>query len=692
MQRASLGRALPLALVLASLGLAALALAAGGLLVVGVTGAGKPLPGAIVKIKGSPFFGAAGADGTVRFEGLTAGTYTVRCEAKGFAAAEVGVTIADGLGVKLTCALKAAGAEKREAEEQRAREAARKAAEAERRHMAAEERSRAPAAAPAADSAPPPTATRRSSRRPPRRPAAGKRSVRALGSGRAAPRPRKLKAQIARPVMPPPPPPGIVGDVAPPPEMNTEEYKATAEADFKSALQTPLSTFSIDVDTASYANARRFIEQQNRLPPKDAVRVEEFINYFSYAYPNPKGPHPFSIHTEVSTAPWNTKHRLVHIGIQGQKVDTAALPPQNLVFLLDVSGSMNRANKLPLLKQAFRMLVDNLRPQDRVAIVVYAGAAGLVLPSTPGKQREKILDALDRLRAGGSTAGAAGIQLAYEVARENFVDGGNNRIILATDGDFNVGTSSEGDLVKLIEEKRESGVFLTILGFGRGNYKDNKMEMLSNKGNGNAAYIDSVLEAKKVLVTEMGGTLQTIAKDVKIQVEFNPAKVKGYRLIGYENRALADRDFADDTKDAGELGAGHTVTVLYEIIPAGSDEPLPGVAELKYQKRAISDEAKRSPEMMTVKLRYKQPDGDTSTLVTQPLVDQDVAFSKTTDDFRFSAAVATFAQVLRGSKYTADVKLTDVIEMARGAEGDDGEGYRGGFVQLVRKAEAMSGR
>ena len=496
------------------------------------------------------------------------------------------------------------------------------------------------------------------------------------GSGRAMARPKRRMMVAAEP---PPPPPA----------MNTEEYKSTDEADFKSAVQTPLSTFSIDVDTASYANARRFIEQQNRLPPADAVRTEEFINYFEYGYAGPKGPHPFAIHTEVSTAPWNPAHRLVHIGVQGKRIDTAALPAQNLVFLLDVSGSMNSPQKLPLLKQAFRMLVDNLRPHDRVAIVVYAGAAGLVLPSTPGKQREKILDALDRLRAGGSTAGAAGIQLAYQTAQEHFIKGGNNRIILATDGDFNVGTSSEGELVKMIEEKRKTGVFLTILGFGRGNYKDSKMEMLSNKGNGNAAYIDSVLEAKKVLVTEMGGTLLTIAKDVKIQVEFNPAKVKGYRLIGYENRALADRDFADDTKDAGELGAGHSVTVLYEIIPADSDEPLPGVTDLKYQTREISEEAKKSPEMMTVKLRYKQPDGDKSTLVTAPLIDRDVAFQKTSEDFRFAAAVATFAQMLRGSKYTTEVKVDDVIDMARKAEGNDKEGYRGGFVQLLRKADAI---
>lgn len=660
--RKPLALALALALVLASLGLAALALAAGGGLSVTITAAGKPLPGATVKLDGTPRVATADPKGEALIEGLVAGTYTVRCQAKGYAdVVRRGVTVSDGQTARVTCAMTSRPPKKEKQAE----------ASAER------ERSRSARPAPAAsmdmelggDLPAPPMSRARPKRMP--RPA-----------GRAAP-PRPQMA--FRRALPPPPP------RMPAPEMNTEEYRATDEADFKSALQDPLSTFSIDVDTASYANARRFIEQMNRLPPPDAVRVEEFINYFDYDYPQPKGPHPFAIHTEVSTAPWNPAHRLVHIGIQGKKIDTAALPAQNLVFLLDVSGSMSSPEKLPLLKQAFRMLVENLRPHDKVAIVVYAGAAGLVLPSTPGKQRQAILDAIDRLSAGGSTAGGAGIKLAYQVARDNFVKGGNNRIILATDGDFNVGASSEGDLVRLIEKERASGVFLTILGFGRGNYKDAKMEMLSNKGNGNAAYIDSVFEAKKVLVTEMGGTLMTIAKDVKIQVEFNPAKVKGYRLIGYENRALANRDFDDDKKDAGELGAGHTVTVLYEIVPADSDAPLPGVDALKYQTREISDAAKQSPEMLTIKLRYKQPDGDESTLVTAPLVDRHVAFGKTSDDFRFSAAVATFAQALRGSQYTREVNLADVIEMARRAEGADREGYRGGFVQLVRKAQTLGG-
>ncbi|MCA9541375.1 MAG: VWA domain-containing protein, partial [Myxococcales bacterium] len=510
----------------------------------------------------------------------------------------------------------------------------------------------------------------------------------------AAPAPMAIRAGASRSMAYAPPPAPAMAPMPdirmPSGEFNTEEYAHIDEAPFKSTMQDPLSTFSIDVDTASYANARRFIEREGRLPPPDAVRLEEFINYFDYDYPNPTGEHPFSVTTEVSSAPWAPAHRLVHIGLQGRKIDTAALPASNLVFLLDVSGSMNSPDKLPLLKQAFKMLVRNLRPHDKVAIVVYAGAAGLVLPSTNGKDQQAILDAIDRLSAGGSTAGGAGIKLAYQIARDNFIKGGNNRIILATDGDFNVGVSSQGDLVRMIEEERKSGVFLTILGFGGGNYKDSKMEELSNKGNGNAAYIDNVLEAKKVLVTEMGGTLLTIAKDVKIQVEFNPAKVKGYRLLGYENRALANRDFNDDTKDAGELGAGHTVTVLYEIIPTDSKEPLPGVDALKYQTREVSDAAKASPEMLTVKLRYKQPDGDKSTLLEQPLVDQGVTLSKTSADFRFSAAVAEMAMVLRGSKFSGDASYAHVIERASGALGKDTEGYRAGFVQLARRAQAIA--
>jgi len=472
-------------------------------------------------------------------------------------------------------------------------------------------------------------------------------------------------------------------------EHNTESYDRIYENPFMSALENPLSTLSIDVDTASYSNARRFINS-SRLPPKDAVRLEEFINYFTYDYPDPRGKHPFSISTEVSECPWNGKHRLVHLGLQGKKLDTEDLPPTNLVFLLDVSGSMSSHNKLPLLKAALKLLVNNMRGSDRVAIVVYAGAAGLVLPSTDGEHRDAILQALGSLSAGGSTAGGAGIKLAYKVAQENFIKGGNNRIILATDGDFNVGASSDSEMVRLIEEKREQGVFLTVLGFGMGNYKDSKMEKLADKGNGNYAYIDNILEAKKVLVSEMGGTLYTIAKDVKIQVEFNPAKVKGYRLIGYENRLLRKEDFNDDTKDAGELGSGHSVTVLYEIISADSDEELPGVDKLKYQDAKVSGEAAKSPELMTVKLRYKKPDGKKSTLIEHPLVDENIPVKRTSDNFRFSAAVVEFGLLLRDSKFKGTSSFEDVVSLAKKALGDDKEGYRYEFIKMVEKAELLS--
>ncbi len=472
---------------------------------------------------------------------------------------------------------------------------------------------------------------------------------------------------------------------------NTENYDRVTENEFKAVTDSPLSTVSIDVDTAAYANSRRFIEQMHRLPPKDAVRIEELINYFDYDYAQPEGEHPFAIHTEVSVAPWNPKNRLVHIGLQGKEIDMSKAPPSNLVFLIDVSGSMRSANKLPLLVQGFKMLVNRLRPEDRVAIVVYASRQGLLLPSTSGAEKGKIIAALDGLSAGGSTAGGAGIKLAYKTARKNFIKGGTNRVILATDGDFNVGVSSTAALERLVETERDSDVFLTILGFGSGNYKDARMETLSNKGNGNAAYIDSILEARKVLVNEMGGTLVTIAKDVKIQLEFNPAKVKGYRLIGYENRMLAAKDFNDDKKDAGELGAGHTVTALYEIIPAGSDEAIAGVDPLKYQSRKISDAAKSSPELLTVKLRYKKPTGKKSILVSQPLIDHEVALAKTSNAFRFSTAVAEFGMLLRQSKHRGDASYSAMIERAQSALGADKQGYRTSFVQLARKAQALAG-
>jgi len=471
-------------------------------------------------------------------------------------------------------------------------------------------------------------------------------------------------------------------------DYNREEYGKLKDNDFEEATKKPLSTLSIDVDTAAYSNVRRFINE-SKLPPKDAVKIEEFLNYFSYDYPNAKGKHPFSITTEVSIAPWNPKHRLVHLGLQAQKIDRLALPPNNLVFLLDVSGSMNSPDKLPLLKSAFRLLLKNLRPEDRVAIVVYAGSSGLALPSTPIKQSDKIFAILDQLRAGGSTAGGAGIQLAYKVAQDNFIKGGNNRVILATDGDFNVGASSEGALVRLIEKKRKSDIFLTVLGFGRGNYQAKKMESLADKGNGNFAYIDSVLEAQKVLVKEMGGTLLTVAKDVKFQIEFNPSRVKAWRLLGYENRILAAKDFNDDKKDAGELGAGHTVTVLYELIPAGSPEQIPGVDKLKYQKRVKTAAAEGSGELMTVKLRYKPPTAKKSILMTQALMEQDLPLERTTNAFRFSSAVAELALLLRDSKYKGSANFGALIKRARESMGKDPNGYRFEFTKLAEKAKLL---
>ena len=468
--------------------------------------------------------------------------------------------------------------------------------------------------------------------------------------------------------------------------FNTESYAHIAENDFKLVSASPLSTFSIDVDRASYANIRRFIQDGER-PPVDAVRIEEMINYFPYEWGDVAGEHPFAVTTEVWEAPWKREHRLVRIGLHAESVDTEDLPPGNLVFLLDVSGSMSSPDKLPLLKKAFALLVDQLRPQDRVAIVVYAGAAGLVLPSTPGSRPEKILAALERLEAGGSTAGEQGLKLAYETAREYYVEGGNNRIILATDGDFNVGPSSDGEMVRLIEKERESGTFLTVLGFGTGNLKDSKMEQIANHGNGNFHYVDGLLEARKVLVEEMGGTLLTLAKDVKLQIEFNPARVAGYRLIGYENRLLADEDFNDDTKDAGELGAGHTVTALYEVVPAGLEVPRGDVDELRYQPQADDPPLSQfDGEMMYVKVRYKDPDGETSKLLEQAVADR---LGSPSVDFRFATAVAGFGMLLRDSEHAGDLTLDDVVKLAEKSRGDDPRGYRGEFVRLVESVRDL---
>ena len=473
--------------------------------------------------------------------------------------------------------------------------------------------------------------------------------------------------------------------------FNTEEYSRIVENEFKDARQNPLSTFSIDVDKASYANIRRFIND-NQLPPKDAVRLEEMINYFTYDYPQPKDDKPFSVNTEISQCPWNRQHKLVHIGLQGKSLNYDQLKPCNLVFLVDSSGSMEDVNKLPLLKQSLKLLVDGLDDRDKIAIVAYAGSAGLVLPptpaSTPGKQQ--IIASLDQLSAGGTTAGGEGLQLAYRTAQENLIKDGNNRVILCTDGDFNVGISSTSELVRFIEEKRKSDIYLTICGFGMGNYKDSRMEEISNAGNGNYFYIDSIQEAKKVFVKEMRANLFTIAKDVKIQVEFNPAKVKAYRLVGYENRLMANEDFNDDKKDAGELGAGHTVTALYEIIPAGATEEIRKTDELKYQVTDIKPAASGTNEIMTVKLRYKLPKEDTSKLIEKALTDPGISLEKTSENFRFSASVAGFGMLLRDSKFKGDLTYDTVLTMAKNSQGKDPDGYRAEFIRLVDACSLLS--
>jgi len=469
---------------------------------------------------------------------------------------------------------------------------------------------------------------------------------------------------------------------------NTEAYARIEENRFLAAYSNPLSTFSIDVDAASYSNVRRFLTQ-GTLPPADAVRLEELVNYFPYTYPDRTGRHPFAVTTEVGPSPWAPEHRLVRIGLQARRFATRDLPPSNLVFLIDVSGSMQSWDKLPLVKQAFCALVQELRPQDRVAIVVYAGAAGLVLPSTSGADKGTILAAIDRLEAGGSTAGGAGIKLAYDVARENYFPEGNNRLILATDGDFNVGVSSDAEMIRLVETRREEGTFLTVLGFGTGNLKDTKMEQMADKGNGHYAYIDSFREAKKVFVREFGGTLFTVAKDVKIQVEFNPARVQAYRLLGYENRLMAKEDFADDKKDAGEMGAGHAVTALYEVVPVGAPPVALGGDSLTYQKVSLRPSASRSPELMTVRLRYKDPDGTRSRLLSTPVVDR--GSSTASRDLRFASAVAAFALVLRNSDNKGAASYDMVLALARDARGEDPEGYRGEFISMVERARTLSG-
>jgi Ca-activated chloride channel homolog len=460
----------------------------------------------------------------------------------------------------------------------------------------------------------------------------------------------------------------------------SESYAETIENDYFKTTQESQSTFSIDVDRASYTNHRRFIDG-NSLPPKYAVRVEEFINYFPYEYQPPHNGAPFSILPEVTTCPWNTEHKLVRIALKGREVSMDKVPASNIVFLLDVSGSMSDEDKLPLLKKALIMLTEQLREQDKVSIVVYAGAAGLVLPATSGNNKAKIMAALDQLEAGGSTAGGEGIELAYATAKQNFKQGGNNRVILATDGDFNVGVSDDGGLEELIVRKRAEGVFLSVLGFGEGNLQDSKMEMLADKGNGNYNYIDGEREAKKVLVSEFGGTLYTIAKDVKVQVEFNPDNVQSYRLIGYENRKLKNEDFANDKIDAGELGAGHTVTAFYEIVPRGAGAS----SDLKYQQRIITNPA-FAKEILTVKLRYKEPDGTVSKLLEQTLQDGGRNITQTSNDFRWAVAVAAYGMILRQSDYKGTATLEQVIALAKTAVGTDKEGYRREFIELATKA------
>ena len=470
--------------------------------------------------------------------------------------------------------------------------------------------------------------------------------------------------------------------------MNTEEYDRIQENGFKSVADTPLSTFSIDVDPASYSNMRRFINR-GELPPADAIRTEELVNYFSYDYPKPTGNDPVKITVEAGTCTWNTAHRLVRIGLKAKEIPTEQLPASNLVFLIDISGSMWGANRLDLVKSSLKLLVNNLRNKDKVAIVTYAGSAGVKLEATSGGDKQKIREAIDELTAGGSTAGGAGIHLAYQIAKKNFISDGNNRIILCSDGDFNVGVSSAEGLEQLIEKERKSGVHLTVLGYGMGNYKDKKIQVLAEKGNGNHAYIDNLQEANRVLVGEFGATLHTVAKDVKLQVEFNPSQVQAYRLIGYESRLLKDEDFNNDAKDAGDMGAGHTVTAFYEVIPAGvKNEYVGKVDDLKYQKKEkMTLKPTGSDELLTVKLRYKAPDKDVSRKMELPFVDN--KGDSVSSDFRFASAVAMFGQLLRDSDFKGTADYDKVIKLAKQGLNNDGRGYRREFIRLVEAAKGL---
>ncbi len=476
---------------------------------------------------------------------------------------------------------------------------------------------------------------------------------------------------------------------------SNEDYANVNENKFFDPISEPLSTFSVDVDRASYTNVRRYINQ-GTLPPVDAIRIEEMINYFNYDYTEPQDSHPFAIHHEVAACPWNTAHYLLKVALQGKRMKKDKLPASNLVFLLDVSGSMNASNKLPLLKSGLKMLVNELRDQDKVSIVVYAGAAGVVLEPTSGADKKTIVDALDKLSAGGSTAGGAGLKLAYKIAHENFIKDGNNRIILATDGDFNVGISSNQDMETLIESERNKGIYITVAGLGMGNYKDSKMEIIADKGNGNYFYIDNIQEARKALVEEFGGTLFTIAKDVKFQLEFNPMHIAGYRLIGYENRLLKKEDFNDDKKDAGEIGAGHTVTALYELIPVGAEDInryIPGVDNLKYQankRKAKKIKRVYSDELLTLKLRYKQPEAHKSTLLVRTVKNKIKDYKNASSDFKFVASVAAWGMKLRQSDYISKVNYSDIIHWAKISKSKDEQGYRAEMIRLMESAEVLS--
>ncbi len=601
-----------------------------------VDGSGRPVAGATVELRpeaGQTVLRTATTDarGVFRFEQLTEGTFDVRVLANGFVDLVSTVTVA--------------------------RERPTPAVRLTLRTVSADDSAPRPLAAPVPSPVlvAPPTEQERALLR-----SAAVAGGRVMASSSL---PREVKAD----------------------SFNTEGYDKIDEHRFRRVSVDPLSTFSIDVDTASYSNVRRFLTG-GTLPPVDAVRIEELINYFHFSYENAGGDAPFSVTTEVSACPWNPRHRLALIGLQARKLEAGRTPPRNLVFLLDVSGSMTSPDKLPLVKTAMRMLADTLNPEDRVAIVVYAGASGLALPSTPGSRKMEIQRAIADLQPGGSTNGAAGIQLAYDVAVQNFIKGGINRVILATDGDFNVGVTSQGELIRLIEEKREKGVFLSVLGVGTGNVKDSTMEKLADRGNGNYAYLDTLHEARRVLIAEAGATLVTVAKDVKIQVEFNPRTVAAYKLIGYENRMLQHQDFNDDTKDAGEIGAGHTVTALYEIIPPG--EPIEGgdVDPLKYQNGARPNAASESDDLMTVKLRYKQPDGETSRLITVAVADRRGELGP---NVGFASAVAEFGMLLRRSEFKGRATWASAQALARRFRGEDPDGYRAELVRLIDLAAAL---